>query len=122
MFKIVEKGTKSPKEDFIKISGINISMNSSFIENNKLMEKEFVNVYLDEIADKFLIGFEFLVEEEENSFKLSRTKGQKGRFVSASSLFKKINLDPQKYKEDYLKAQVKEFNGKKLFVIEILKK
>ena len=117
-----KKGNKSfSHKEYIKFVGINISMNTPFMRNNNLIDKEFVNVYTDE--DKYYnrIAFEFTNKKDEDSFKLSRTANQDGRFVSASALFKSLKIDHGKYKEIYFEPEKKEVDGKEVFIIKVKK-
>lgn len=121
-YKIFKKGIKSStNREFIKIVGLNISMNSNFIRKNNLRKYEFVNIYTDETEKYFLIGFEFTEEEGENSFKLSKTGKQDNRFVSASSLLKNLNIERGRYKESYFIPKKTNFEEKQIFEIKIPK-
>jgi hypothetical protein len=96
----------------------------AFMLENKLEKKQYVEVFIDKTDKKMLIGFTF--KDDKGMLKIARNDKGAG-FISGSTIFKELSANGiSKDKADKIgkhgfKAKEEQYEGSKLFVIEIPK-
>ena len=119
VIKVGVRGNK-PKITLRKSGGVHL--NSAFIRDKNLQNMEYVKALIIKDEKKIAIGLIFSDKKTENSLKLAFGKDKKNAGFSGRSIFTEAGFDYKKKAPLHFEPKTEDYEGGKIFVIELLKK
>lgn len=118
---VVIVGTRSrkPKVTIRRAGGVHL--NSALIREYNLQDKQYVKALILKEEKKVVIGFIFLDKKEENTLKLAFGKENKNAGFSGRSIFTEAGFDTEKRAPVSFEPKVENYEGDRIFIIELKK-
>lgn len=120
-FKQFHPGRRSNEGDSISIKKNILFFNASLTRNNDVVNKQGVEMFIEDLKDTIRVGFLFVDRISKNSLKLSKATKGDAKFCSAMGLFKELKKISENFNGGKFTPKKEKTDVGELLVIEIEK-